>query len=129
MVIFFIKNPLIPIICTVSPTITQRHRESKNKVAEARNAEYTNEKKLKNTRTNGFIRRVLRPGEEVIQEGRTGVVHVLRDLGQQVLPALLDVAPDFLGLLPFDTDLQLPALKSKSRNLESIPTLSANLQS
>ena len=48
---------------------------------------------------------------------------------QDVLPALLDVALDFLGLLPFDADLQLPALKSKSRNLESAPILSANLQS
>ena len=44
-----------------------------------------------------LLRQVLRPGEEVIQEVQTGIVHVLRDLGQQVLQVFVDLQLVRLG--------------------------------
>ena len=38
-----------------------------------------------------ILSHVLRPGEEVIQEVQTGIVHVLWDLGQQVLQIVVDL--------------------------------------
>ena len=44
-----------------------------------------------------FLRQLLRPGEQVVQEGQAGVVHVLRDLGQQVLQVFVDLQLVRLG--------------------------------
>ena len=44
-----------------------------------------------------LTRQLLRPGEEVIQEVQAGVVHVLRDLRQQVLQVFVDLKPVRLG--------------------------------
>ena len=40
-----------------------------------------------------FLRQVLRPGEQVVQESQAGVVHVLRDLDQQVFQVFVDLKP------------------------------------
>lgn len=44
-----------------------------------------------------FLRHVFRPGEEAIQKVQTGIVHVLWDLGQQVLQIFVDLLSARLG--------------------------------
>ena len=44
-----------------------------------------------------LLRQVLRPGEQVLQEGQAGFIHMLRDLGQQVFQVFVDLKPIRLG--------------------------------